>query len=56
MSELLDQARELWDRVSDPYWRADHQELMVIVVTLIAAVIEIGAAYLKGVALKAGAR
>jgi hypothetical protein len=44
MREYLNELREHWD---DPYWRADHPEVMAVVVALITGMLGLLFAYLE---------
>ena len=44
MRDMLD---TLWERLSDPYWRADHPELTAALVSVVTGVIGLAFAWLQ---------
>lgn len=44
MKELLE---DIWEHVSDPYWRADHPEITAALLSVISGVIGLGFAWLQ---------
>jgi hypothetical protein len=49
LRELWDELRENWD---DPYWRADHPEIMVVVLGVISGIIGLAFAVIEALLLK----
>lgn len=54
MKKLGELLEELRDNLADDYWRAEHQEILMIAAMILVALVEIPIAYLKARAYKAG--
>ena len=53
---MRDTLENVWEHLSDPYWRADHPELTAALLSVITGVIGLGFAYLQHKIITRGAR
>lgn len=44
---MNDELRELWDRLRDPYWRADHPEITAVLIAIITGLIGLAFAWVE---------
>lgn len=44
---MRDKLEEIWDRITDPYWRLDHPEVTMVILSLLSGAIGLVFAYLQ---------